>query len=45
VLGSGYGPFKGRCFRVGHMGDHDEAELAELLETLEDVIGELRGRS
>jgi aspartate aminotransferase-like enzyme len=45
VLGSGYGPFKGRCFRVGHMGDHDEAELAELLETLEHVIREVRGRS
>lgn len=43
VLGSGYGAFKGRCFRVGHMGDHDEAELAELLETLENVIRELRG--
>ncbi len=42
VLGSGYGPLKGRCFRIGHMGDHDEAELAELLDVLEEVVSELR---
>jgi aspartate aminotransferase-like enzyme len=42
VLGSGYGPMKGRCFRIGHMGDHDEAAVAELLEALGAVLGRLR---
>lgn len=42
VLGSGYGPMKGRCFRIGHMGDHDEVSVAELLEALGRVLGRLR---
>ena len=42
VLGSGYGPMKGRCFRIGHMGDHDEPEVAELLEALGTVLARLR---
>jgi aspartate aminotransferase-like enzyme len=42
VLGSGYGPMKGRCFRIGHMGDHDEASVAELLDALGRVLGRLR---
>lgn len=43
VLGSGYGGLKGRCFRIGHMGDHDEAEVAELIDVLSDLVAELRG--
>jgi aspartate aminotransferase-like enzyme len=42
ILGSGYGPFKGKCFRIGHMGDHDERELAELLDVLEEILQGLR---
>lgn len=42
VLGSGYGELKRRCFRIGHMGDHDEAEVAELLEALDEILRELR---
>lgn len=42
ILGSGYGPLKGRCFRIGHMGDHEEGELAELLDVLEEILAELR---
>ncbi len=42
VLSSGHGPLKGTCFRIGHMGDHDERELAELLDVLEEILQELR---
>jgi aspartate aminotransferase-like enzyme len=42
VLGSGHGPLKGKCFRIGHMGDHDERELEELLDVLEEILQELR---
>ncbi|MFN2432256.1 MAG: alanine--glyoxylate aminotransferase family protein [Gemmatimonadota bacterium] len=42
ILGSGYAELKGRCFRIGHMGDHDEHELAELLDVLDEVLAELR---
>jgi aspartate aminotransferase-like enzyme len=43
VLGSGYGPMKGRCFRIGHMGDHDDRAVAELLGALGRVLSGLRG--
>jgi aspartate aminotransferase-like enzyme len=42
VLSSGHGPLKGTCFRIGHMGDHDESEVAELLDELEEILGDLR---
>jgi aspartate aminotransferase-like enzyme len=42
VLSSGHGPLKGTCFRIGHMGDHDEREVAELLNELEEILQELR---
>jgi aspartate aminotransferase-like enzyme len=42
VLGSGYGDLRGRCFRIGHMGDHDEAEVTELLDVLGEILDELR---
>lgn len=38
VIGSGYGPLKETTFRLGHMGDHTEEELKELLEVLEGVL-------
>ena len=42
ILGSGHGPLKGRCFRVGHMGDHEEAEVVELFDVVAGVLRELR---
>ena len=42
IIGSGYGELKGRCFRIGHMGDHDEAEVAELVAVLGDIVEEMR---
>jgi len=30
-IGNGYGPLKGETFRIGHMGDHTEEALEELL--------------
>lgn len=42
VLSSGYGALKGRSFRIGHMGDHDDAEVAALLAVLEEILTELQ---
>ncbi|MEM7243945.1 MAG: aminotransferase class V-fold PLP-dependent enzyme [Acidobacteriota bacterium] len=36
-LGSGYGDRKPTDFRIGHMGEHDLAELESLLETIDSV--------
>ncbi len=38
-ISNGYGELKNRTFRVGHMGDHTEAELEELLAAADDVLG------
>lgn len=38
VIGSGYGKLKNDTVRIGHMGDHTEAELGRLLRTLEEVL-------
>jgi aspartate aminotransferase-like enzyme len=34
VIDRGYGALKGKTFRIGHMGDHDEARLARLLASM-----------
>jgi aspartate aminotransferase-like enzyme len=39
VIGGGYGKLKDTTIRIGHMGDHAVAEVEELLDTLEAVIG------
>jgi aspartate aminotransferase-like enzyme len=41
-LGDGYGELKGQTFRIGHMGDHTESELAAMLAIADDVIAGLR---
>jgi aspartate aminotransferase-like enzyme len=41
-LGDGYGELKGTTFRIGHMGDHTETELAAMLAIADDVIAGLR---
>ncbi|MCR9248421.1 MAG: alanine--glyoxylate aminotransferase family protein [bacterium] len=35
-LDKGYGDLKGKAFRIGHMGDHDEGRLERLLSALTD---------
>ena len=37
-IGNGYGALKGETFRIGHMGDHTEEELAELLSLADAVL-------
>lgn len=38
IVGGGYGKVKGITFRIGHMGDHTEAELEALLAVLSEVV-------
>ena len=38
AIGNGYGPLKGETFRIGHMGDHGEADLEELLAAADEVL-------
>jgi aspartate aminotransferase-like enzyme len=38
-IGDGYGTLKGKTFRIGHMGDHTEEELASLLVVMDEVLG------
>ena len=40
-ISNGYGPLKGETFRIGHMGDHTEAGLEELLAAADEVLAEL----
>jgi aspartate aminotransferase-like enzyme len=35
ALDQGYGPLRGKAFRIGHLGDHDETRLAALLTALD----------
>jgi aspartate aminotransferase-like enzyme len=42
TISNGYGELKGKTFRIGHMGDHTEAELAHLLELADEVAGAAR---
>jgi aspartate aminotransferase-like enzyme len=41
-IGNGYGDLKGRTFRIGHMGDHTEDGLREMLALADDVIEAIR---
>jgi aspartate aminotransferase-like enzyme len=38
-IGNGYGALRGTTFRIGHMGDHDDAGLARLLAAADEVLG------
>lgn len=40
-IGGGYGPHKTSTFRIGHMGDHTEAELSKLLGVLDECCASL----
>ncbi len=37
-ISDGYGPFKGKCFRIGHMGDHTLEDVKWLLGEIEDIL-------
>lgn len=41
-IGNGYAELKGKTFRIGHMGDHTEAGLAEMLQIADDVVAGMR---
>jgi aspartate aminotransferase-like enzyme len=41
-IGNGYGDLQGKTFRIGHMGDHTEEALREMLEAADDVVAGLR---
>lgn len=41
-ISNGYGDLKGRTFRIGHMGDHTEQGLEELLAAADTTISDLR---
>src|SRR4030095_1312185 len=41
-IGNGYGELKDKTFRIGHMGDHTEARLGEMLGLADEVIAKLR---
>jgi aspartate aminotransferase-like enzyme len=44
-IGNGYGDLKDKTFRIGHMGDHTEARLAEMLRLANEVIASLRAKA
>jgi len=44
-IGNGYDKLKGKTFRIGHMGDHTEDGLAELLAAMDDVLESARARA
>ena len=37
-ISNGYGDLKGKTFRIGHMRDHTEAGLEELLGVMDEVL-------
>lgn len=37
-ISNGYGDLKGQTFRIGHMGDHTQAGLEQLLATMDEVL-------
>ncbi|MFT7668196.1 MAG: aspartate aminotransferase-like enzyme [Planctomycetota bacterium] len=37
-ISNGYGDLKGKTFRIGHMGDHTEEGLEELLKAADEVL-------
>jgi len=40
-LSHGYGKLKGKCFRVGHFGDHTPNALGEMLGIADEVLRKL----
>jgi aspartate aminotransferase-like enzyme len=44
-IGNGYDKLKGLTFRIGHMGDHTEDGLEELLQAADEVLDTERVRT
>jgi aspartate aminotransferase-like enzyme len=44
-IGNGYGDLKDKTFRIGHMGDHTDARVKELLALADEVVAGLRSAS
>jgi aspartate aminotransferase-like enzyme len=45
TISNGYGDLKDLSFRIGHMGDHTEAELRELLAAADEALAALAVRA
>lgn len=41
-ISNGYGALKGKTFRIAHMGDTQPEELEELLNTIDEILEDLR---
>jgi aspartate aminotransferase-like enzyme len=41
LISNGYGELKGKTFRIGHMGDHTDEDLAEMLAAADGVMAAL----
>ncbi len=39
TISNGYGPFKGKTFRIAHMADTQPEELDQLLKEINDILG------
>jgi len=39
MLSNGYGPLKGKCFRIAHMGDLQMADVQWLTDQIDDILG------
>ncbi|MGH2537747.1 MAG: pyridoxal-phosphate-dependent aminotransferase family protein [Candidatus Promineifilaceae bacterium] len=40
IISNGYGPLKGKNFRIAHMGDTQPADMQQLLEAIDDFLGQ-----
>ncbi len=38
IISNGYGPLKGKTFRIAHMGDTRPPELEQLLDAIDDFL-------
>ncbi|MDQ1300813.1 MAG: hypothetical protein QG637_733, partial [Chloroflexota bacterium] len=39
TISDGYGPFKGKTFRIGHMGDLTVADVKWLTGEIDEILG------
>lgn len=39
MISNGYGDLKEKCFRIGHMGDHQVADIRWLLDQINEILG------
>ena len=41
TVSDGYGPFKGKTFRIGHMGDLTLADVQWLTGQIDEILGDV----